>query len=156
MAARARVVVNDAALAALLTGRNGPVVADLQRRGRNVANEAKRLCPVDQGRLRASITTELVVVAGVPTVRIGTNVAYARFVHEGTGLYGPRGAVIRPRSARVLSWPTRSTTPARVTKSGKRRAASRRQVPDGKAFARYTRGVRPRPFLRNALPAAGR
>lgn len=42
---------------------------------------AKRLCPVDTGRLRNSITHALM---GEDSVAIGTNVEYAPYVHEGT------------------------------------------------------------------------
>lgn len=42
---------------------------------------AKRLCPVDTGRLRNSITHALM---GNDSVAIGTNVEYAIYVHEGT------------------------------------------------------------------------
>ena len=41
---------------------------------------AKRLCPVDTGRLRNSIT----FYTDDDTVTIGTNVEYAQFVEEGT------------------------------------------------------------------------
>ena len=43
--------------------------------------EAKRLCPVDTGRLRASITTEKIDTA---TYGVGTNVEYAPYVEFGT------------------------------------------------------------------------
>ena len=43
--------------------------------------EAKRLCPVDTGRLRASITTEKIDTA---TYGVGTNVEYARAVELGS------------------------------------------------------------------------
>lgn len=54
--------------------------------GNDVANEAKRLAPVDTGQLRASITAKVV---HSPTLfaRIGTNVNYAIYVHEGTANY---------------------------------------------------------------------
>lgn len=58
--------------------------ADLSRLGIKVQNEARRLAPVDTGRLRASI----IAVDGRdergPFVKIGTNVAYAPFVEYGT------------------------------------------------------------------------
>ena len=37
-------------------------------------------------------------------IEVGTNVPYARYVEEGTGLYGPKGAMIYPKHASVLSW----------------------------------------------------
>jgi HK97 gp10 family phage protein len=44
--------------------------------------EAKRLCPVDTGRLRASITYEIDETRLI--ARVGTNVIYAIFVEMGT------------------------------------------------------------------------
>lgn len=140
-------------LAALLRSRSGPVAADLLRRGRRVESKAKVLCPVDQGRLRSSITHELVEVGGDLVVRIGTNVSYARFVHDGTGIYGPSRQPIRPRRSKVLAWPVRGSSTRRA--SG-RTVSSRSQTRSGTAFARSVAGAPGRPFLANALPEAGR
>lgn len=132
----ARVVVrlNDAALREFTRGRNGAVVGDLVRRADRVVNRAKQLSPVHTGRLRSSITREVVVTASGPVARAGTNVEYARWVHEGTGIYGPRGQPIRPVRAKVLVF----------TPKGANRPV----------FARQVRGARPRRFLTEALPAA--
>lgn len=46
-----------------------------------VESEAKKLCPVDTGRLRASITTEKI---GKAAYAVGTNVEYAPYVEFGT------------------------------------------------------------------------
>lgn len=54
------------------------------------------------------------------------------YVHNGTGLYGPRRALIYPRRAKVLRW----------RRNG------------GYVYARYTRGMRPNTFLTSALAAA--
>lgn len=37
-------------------------------------------------------------------IEVGTNLHYARYVEEGTGLWGPRRRAIRPVAARVLHW----------------------------------------------------
>ena len=52
-----------------------------------VENEAKKLCPVDTGQLRSSITHEVVEKEG----RVGTNVEYAPYVEYGTGLFAANG-----------------------------------------------------------------
>ena len=52
-----------------------------------VENEAKKLCPVDTGQLRSSITHEVVEKEG----RVGTNVEYALYVEYGTGLFAANG-----------------------------------------------------------------
>ena len=52
-----------------------------------VERDAKILCPVDDGTLRASITHEVDGKEG----RVGTNVEYAPYVHQGTGIYAVNG-----------------------------------------------------------------
>lgn len=52
-----------------------------------VERDAKILCPVDDGTLRASITHEVDGKEG----RVGTNVEYAPYVHQGTGIYAAMG-----------------------------------------------------------------
>lgn len=57
----------------------------LVRGGLLVERDAKKNCPVDTGRLRASISHRL-IGAGTnsPVVEVGTNVEYAKFVELGT------------------------------------------------------------------------
>lgn len=147
MASTARLRVDDGALAAYLATPDGPVWQDMARRALRVQNEARRLAPVDTGRLRNSIVWEVVLDAGVPVARVGSNVEYALAVHEGTGLYGPRHQRITPVRARVLAWPVHGT---RSAGNGR---TSKTLRPVGMAFARSVRGMPARPFLRNALPA---
>lgn len=132
--AKAYVRIDDAAMAHLLTSPTGEVSKDLFRRGKNVEALAKIKCPVDTGRLRSSITTQLgyATQRGVPIVRVGTNVKYALWVHNGTGMFGPRMAMIKPRKGQYLVF----------TIGGK------------KIFARQVIGQKGKPFLRDALPAA--
>jgi hypothetical protein len=114
---------------------SGPVERDLHRRVQNVVNEAKRLAPVYKGVLRSSITGVVERDGDGLVGRVGSNLRYAIFVHEGTGVYGPRRRPIRPRQARRLVFQNRAG----------------RTV-----FARQVSGVPARPFLRDALPAAAR
>ena len=148
MAGNSRVttVVDDRALRSLLISDAGPIAAELSRRAIRVQNEAKRLAPVDNGTLRASITHELRSPGNAKRLvaRVGTNLEYALFVHEGTGIYGPKHRPIKPRTAKVLRWPVRGTN----------RGGSRTIGAVGFAFAPQVKGVRPRPFLRDALRAA--
>lgn len=137
--------VDPAGLRALLEGRDGPVWDAVRRKGNQVLNLAVAKCPVDEGRLRASLTLEMRSVDGLPIARVGSNLSYARFVHDGTGLHGPNHALIRPVSASVLRWPVKNNSGARRY-SGGRTAAY--------AYARYTRGMRGRPFLLDALREA--
>jgi hypothetical protein len=131
-----RLVVDHAAIRRITHGQDGEVAGDMGRRGRNIESDAKRRCPVLDGRLRASITSEVEVsVVGV-TVRVGSNAAHALWVHEGTGIYGPTGRPITPVRSRYLSWQPRG---------GGRRV-----------FVKSTRGMRGRPYLRDALGAGAR
>lgn len=122
--------LDEAAVNRMMTSPEGPLYRYLLQKGLLVEAEAKRRCPVDTGRLRSSITTEMFVEDGAPVARVGTNVEYAAFIEFGTGIYGPRGQPIRPVRAQYLSW---------IPRGGKR------------VFAREVRGVRPRPFLLPAL-----
>lgn len=66
-------------------GTVSPLGAQLMATGVNVQTRAKRLCPVDTGRLRSSIQTTMPFRRGNNlVVSVGSNVNYARFVEEGT------------------------------------------------------------------------
>lgn len=69
--------------------------ADLQRLGLRIQNEARRLCPVDTGRLRASIIAVDGRDAAGIFVKVGTNVSYAPFVEYGTSR-SPAQPFLRP------------------------------------------------------------
>jgi hypothetical protein len=74
------------------------------------------------------------------SVRVGTNVYYARWVHDGTGIYGPRRMVIKPKRAKALVWRSQ----LHGQKSGKFR---------GYVVVKSVKGMRPNPFLAADLPA---
>ncbi len=60
-----------------------PLRRALQKSAIVVTSEAKRGTPVDTGRLRASVSN-VVDVSPIPRfATVGTNVAYARYVHDG-------------------------------------------------------------------------
>jgi len=141
------VKLNEAGIKRLLSSPDGAVYADIRKRGNRVLQRARVLAPVDQGQLRASLAQEMLVRNGAPIARIGTNVKYAIFVHEGTGVYGPRRTPITPVRKRLLSWPIKNNT-------GQGRRRYRGGATQRYAFAKQVQGVRPRPFLRKALDAA--
>jgi len=135
--------INLAGIRTLLTSPAGGVVKDLMRRGLRVESAAKRNISglgnsgprrVDTGRARASITTSLVSRGGQPAVVVGSNVEYIRYIHDGTGIYGPRRRPIRPHGHQFLRF---------------RPKGGRRYV-----YAKQVKGMRPNPFLLKALPAA--
>lgn len=61
----------------------------LEKCGLTAEGYAKKLCPVDTGNLRNSITHQ--VDEEEPAVYIGTNSEYAAYVELGTGQYYPGG-----------------------------------------------------------------
>lgn len=90
-----------------------------------VEAEAKKNCPVDQGLLRASITSEVDISAFEIVGMIGSTLEYAPYVHEGTGIYAKDG------NGRKTPW-------GYTVMAGKY-----------KGF-HWTRGQRPQPFLEDA------
>lgn len=134
--------LDTSAIRVLLTSPRRGVVQDLLRRGLLVETQAKRNLGgvggpkrIDTGRLRASINTQLVTRNGEPAVLVGTNVKYARFVHDGTGLYGPRHRLIRPVRRKFLRFKPRGSRGKFV-------------------YARAVKGSPGNAFLANALRAA--
>jgi hypothetical protein len=136
-----KIVIDEVAVLQLLHSPNGPVAKDMLRRGRDVARLARRLVGRQSGRLAHSIEHYPVYDDGVPGVRIGSSLYYARFVHDGTGIYGPRGTPIRPTRKNLLAWMGRSR--------GVLRARSQF------IYARSVRGQRGTKYLERALRAAG-
>lgn len=79
-----RVSLDHAAIERLFTSESGPVGRDLTRRTIKVESAAKRLCPVDTGRLRSSISHEMTADGKGLVGFVGTNVEYAIFQELGT------------------------------------------------------------------------
>lgn len=139
--------INQTELKRLMAGPSGPVYRDIVRRTNGVLNAARRGCPVDEGRLRSSLAMEVRTSSDAVVGRVGTNVQYALYVHEGTGIYAGKGP-IRPKTARVLAWPVKNNSGGGGVRRYKAGATAQY------AFAKQVRGIRGRPFLRNALEAA--
>lgn len=138
------VEVNRAGLQRALAASGG---AWGNRVGRQVQNAAKRRAPVDEGRLRSSIGYNVSILPTQVRVRIGSSLAYARYVHEGTGIYGPRRRPIVPVTAKALKFePGRSMGPRRRGAS-----AGARGRRGGPVFAASVKGSPPNPFLADAL-----
>lgn len=76
-----QVIVQENNVQVISDAINQAIVTALEEIGLVAEGAAKRLCPVDTGRLRNSITHAL---RGDDSVAIGTNVEYAIYVHEGT------------------------------------------------------------------------
>lgn len=115
---------------------------DLRVRANRVLSAARRRVPVDRGTLRASLAVSFNRKGTTVFARIGSNLPYAIFVHEGTGIYGPKGTPIRPRNRSVMVF-----TPRKFSPTGKR-------IKSGKVFTTKVAGMKGTPYLRDALPAA--
>lgn len=126
-------------LAVLLRSPQGVVAKNMLARGVRVASQAKKNLErpprrVNHGVLRASISAQLVMVNNLPAVRVGSNVKYAIYVHDGTGLYGPKATPIKPLRAKALAFNVKNKSK--------------------KVFAKSVKGMKPNPFLRDAIKAA--
>jgi hypothetical protein len=105
--------------------------------------------PKRTSHLARSITTNVTRIGDRIIGEVGTTVKYAAYLEFGTGLYGPKRQVIRPKRARALRFPDpsqgfgRPDTP--FTAAGRRRSgqagADARYV-----YARYVRGIQPRHY----------
>lgn len=118
--------LNDSVIARDLsaTGWVGDLVRGVTQ---DVQRAARHHCPGTQ--LPRTIRWRVYDQHGQVVGEVYTDAEYARYVHEGTGIYGPEGRPIRPRRARVLSW----------RNGGRRR------------YAASVRGQRPQPFLWEGL-----
>lgn len=79
-----RVALHHAALQNLLASPQGDVSRYMLRQGIRVSNAAKRFCPVDTGRLRASIGVSQSFGHEGAVTTVGSNVEYAAYVELGT------------------------------------------------------------------------
>lgn len=126
---------------------------DLLRRGLKVQAKARQLISgagashpkrVATGQTRSSIQVQLKShggSGGSPLVRVGTGIKRSLWIHEGTGIYGPRRRPITPKSAKVLVFPSQ--------KFGAKKGKFRGQV-----VVRSVKGMRRNQFLKDAIPAA--
>lgn len=130
-----RLILNPGEITALLRSEHGPVGTDLTRRVLRVHAAARRLCPVDMGRLRSSIRWSIRQDSRGLVGLVGSDVNYALYVHEGTRPHwAPPGA--------LNVWARRHGFPAKGGDFLVRRAIA-------------VKGTKGRPFLLNALKEAG-
>jgi hypothetical protein len=76
----------------------------MSTRGRRVQRAARRNVRSRSGDLARSIEVHIVIEGGGAGVRVGTDLRYARFVHDGTGIHGPRHRPIRPDRKKALAF----------------------------------------------------
>ncbi len=140
--ALARVELDEAGLAELLDAEDGPVGRDILRRTLAVEARAVALCPVDEGRLRASIDHEVTRDTEGLVGKVGTNVDYAIHVERGTGLYEVTVPGVAPSANKGR----------RITAEGG--GMLRFEIGGEVIYRRSIKGMRPQSFLRPALDAA--
>lgn len=134
MAVFVRIEVNNRFMARLLRGPASPVAKNMLLRGRRVRDAARRNVNSRTGTLARSIEVSIASRGDGNGAQVGTTLFYARYVHDGTGIYGPSGQIIKPRgTSKVLVF------------DGRR----------GETFTPYSRGQRGTQFLLRALHAAG-
>jgi hypothetical protein len=123
---------------AVLSGPSGGLARDLLRRGLRVQSLAKQKVRADHGRLRNSINLRLqtgdFLYGAYIKVEVGTDVKYAIWVHNGTGIYGKHRSPIVPVHGRYMTF---------IPKGSRTRI-----------YVRSVRGQTPNPFLKDAIVAA--
>jgi hypothetical protein len=116
------------------------------RVGQEVVNRARANCPTDDGRLKASITHLVTLGNDSVSLRVGSPLDYAMYVHRGTGIYGPHGTPIVPVTAKALRF--RKPKMMGPLPQGVRNAPKNRRP---FVFAKSVKGSPPSPFLSDAL-----
>lgn len=142
--------VNQAVVDALLRGRSGPVVRHITDICEAVRNEAVRNVKRDTGALAGSIEPTVNVYGRLVVGRVGTPLFYARYLHEGTGIYGPKRRPIVPVTAKALRFKAgRMIGPLPAGKAG-----TSPEDRGGWIFAKSVKGIPPHPFLVEAFERA--
>jgi hypothetical protein len=127
------VVLYPQAIHHLLRSPTGVVGLNSIKRGRHVRTVARALAPKRTGRLASSIELNVKIRPSGIVVEVGSRLDYARYVHDGTGVYGPFHRPITARSGGVMRF-----------RSGSGEFT----------YARTVSGTRATHFLSRALPAA--
>jgi hypothetical protein len=115
----------------LVAAMPGRVGAGVQSVVEAVASSARETAPVRTGALRDSIVSRM---TGPLAGEVTYGAPHARYLFEGTGVYGPRGAAftVLPREKKALFWPGAAHPVARV----------------------LIQGIRPRDFVTPAVEGA--
>lgn len=98
----ARVRLDRAAMDHMLRGRGGLVDDHIGRLTRRTTTLARRNMRVDTGRARASVHGRVRTHGTLVIGRVSSPLKYTLYLHEGTGIYGPRGHPITPKNGKYL------------------------------------------------------
>lgn len=132
---------NEPEIDRLLRSPDGDVATYIRRIAEATRSLAVAKAPVDNGPLRASLRVHMDSTGTQVKAWVYSNLEYALYVHEGTGIYGPKGQPIRPKRGQFLRFEVRNP---RTTAPGRGNIV----------FARQVRGQRPNRFLLEALRQA--
>lgn len=124
----------------------GPMARELTKQGIKVQSAARKNLNggvsgprrVNTGLLRTSINTELGADAQGLVVKVGTKLHYAIYIHEGTGIYGPKKRVIKPRVKKFMAFKSK-------------RYGAKKGKWKGWVFATEIKGIKPNRFLTTAV-----
>lgn len=86
-----------------------PVLRAFREATMAVANDAKRLAPVNTGRLRSSIVPDVRLRENVVEGVVGSNVKYAPYLELGTGIFAGKARYFPPPRA-LETWARRHGT----------------------------------------------
>ena len=107
----------------------------------------------DAGARKTGTTAGSLHVSNVTdTSAVVTGNKVARWIDEGTGLYGPHHQKITPKAAKALRWiggPASSKRLSGRARSGKAGAGA------GAVFARSVKGMKARPYVAKSVREAG-
>lgn len=115
----------ESALTQLAAALPGKISEAVTAAAQAIEAEAKERCPVDSGILRRSITTDVSAVGGNVTAIVGTNIEYAPYIHQGTGIYALEG-----NGRKNVPWAYKDAKTGDLI---------------------WTKGSKPQPFLRDAV-----
>jgi hypothetical protein len=147
-ATRIVVTVDQTAVREYVTSPSGPVYRFVEEKAKAVQQSAKRYCPSASGALRNSIDIQMLISAMTVYALVGSRLGYAIYVHEGTGIYGPRHAMIFPVKGKFLVF-----TPSGGSAGSWGQAGSGSGGAGGTVFARSVKGIPSTPFLYQAMLA---
>jgi hypothetical protein len=120
VAVSVRVEINSRVVQRLLRSPAGPLARHMLTRGHRVRRAARRNINSRSGDLARSIDVKIIIENGGAGVRVGSDLFYARFVHDGTGIYGPRQRPIRPERRKALAFGGSQGTVVVASSSGQR------------------------------------
>ena len=135
MAVQVRVDLHQTAIRNFLYSPGGPVVRGVRGWAQEVRATAVVKAPKDTGELAGSSSVEMNTLPGLVVGVIRFSAPHAMWVHEGTGVYGPRRRPITARG-RVMRF------------RGRRGGAGRNR---GFTYTRSAQGQPGKPFLVTAL-----